>query len=563
MESTLIELDLRHRSNLPGSILRRLNDIMVRDVPTFNTMIAALSQGRERDIDWWVSSPATRNNHVSMLHARCTQLALIRELTDAGNSLLVLLDCPTTAAVLRHAAIPNLSIRLEGALKTSLRRLAKQATDIAASAFHCTAAALAAWLTRPAIRATSDRPLTIINTFVSRQSLHEGRFHDRYFPGLIESLSAIEQSCCRYIPVFYRMRDYIGAFRILRRNSIAFLFYEDHLDFADYLFAFGHWWRARKFRGLKAHYAGFEIGPLIDLDARNGRFASIVVRALLAHRFHLRARERGLSFRTVLDWYEGLDYNHAIAAAINWGNSRASITGFRSAGSLYYMSCTPAPHEVAAGVVPSRMAVVGTGLAEEIKTLCPALNVITAPGMRYRRLMTLEREPVDGGAVLVALPLSRALAVDNIRTLAAARRRMASPPRHWWVKSHPALPEDEIVALLGGILPEGFEFVRGDFYFWLARSQLVAGVASSALMESTAFGIPTICLAEGNAPVEVPVPSWVAPSLSRVTYDAQETADAITTMISADNSEVDFPQLHAALLGSVTQPEMRDLLELA
>ena len=562
MPDSPVVLDLRPGGNLPAALLRRLDEIMVRDVAIFNDMIATLSRDRERDIDWWVCRPVTRNNHVSTLHARCTQLTLIRELADAGTKIRVLLDCPVMAAVVRQAALPDVAVTLKGAGKTRLRRLATHANGILASVFHCAAAAAVARWTRKPDPAGAGTPLTAIGTFISDQSFRDGKFFDRYYPGLLDCLSDKERSHCRYIPVFYRMRHYLTAFRILRRNPIAFLFYEDHLNFRDYLFAFGYWFRCGKFHGIQARYAGFEIGPLFRLDAQSGRFASITVRALLAHRFYLRAEACGLRIRTLLDWYEGLDYNHAIAAAINWYKSPTSITGFRSAGSLYYLSCTPASHEVFAGVTPRRMAVVGTGLAKEIKSLCPDLNVIEAPGMRYRTLATLRRTPEEGGAVLVALPLSAPVAADNIRTLAAARALMPNPPRHWWAKSHPVLPESEILALLGGALPGGMEFVCGDFHTWLARADLVAGVGSSALLESAARGIPAICLATGNVPTENPIPSWVSPQLGRLTYGPQQTAQAIIEMIGTHLCEPDLVLLHESLLGAVTNASMRRLLEI-
>jgi hypothetical protein len=562
MPGSPVVLDLRPGGSLSAALLRRLDEIMVRDVATFNGMIAALSRGRERDIDWWVCRPVTRNNHVSTLHARCMQLALIRELTDAGTKIRVLLDCPVMAAVLRDAAWPNVAVTLEGLKKARLRRLMAHTSGILASVFHCAAAAAAAWWTRKPDPAQAGTALTAVGTFISDQSFDDGRFFDRYYPGLFDGLSDQERSRCRYIPVFYRMRHYLTAFRILRRNPIAFLFYEDQLSFRDYLFAFGYWFRCRKFRGIQARYAGCEIGPLFHLDAQAGRFASITVRALLAHRFHLHAEARGMRIRTLLDWYEGLDYNHAIAAAINWYGSPTSITGFRSAGSLFYLSCTPTSHEVSAGVTPHRMAVVGTGLAEEIRSLCPGLDVIAAPGMRYRTLAALKRAPEEGGAVLLTLPLSAPVAADNIRTMAAARALMTNPPRHWWAKSHPILPESEILALLGGALPDGMEFVRGDFYAWLARTDLVAGVGSSALMESVALGIPAVCLAAGNVPTENPIPSWVDPLLGRLAYGPQEAALAITEMIGTCIGDRDLAELRENMLGIVTEASMRRLLEI-
>jgi hypothetical protein len=558
-----INLDLRHSGTLPADLLRRLNAIMVRDFSAFNQLIASLSRGRERNIDWWVCRPATRNNHVSHLYAQCMQIKLIRELLDEGLRVVVRVDSPEMAATLRQVALETLTVIFTGGWKTRLRRVTKATLNIASSCFHCLASALAAWITRGNEDAINALPLTLINTFVSRSGIVNGEFDDRYYPGLFESLSELERQTIRYVPVFYKIRKYISTFRALREGRARFLFYEDYLGLRDYAFAFGHWWRSRRLSGVKASYAGFEVGPLVDADITGGRFASIVVRALLAYRFHIGSSQRKLRIKRVLDWYEGLDFNHAIAASINWHCPQTELIGFRSAGSLYYISCTPAPHEVRSDVLPRELAVVGTGLAKDIQALCPALHILPAPGLRYLGLSTLQRQPAATDFVLLlALPLSLKLSSDAIVILAEARRQLPNFVHRWLVKNHPALPQSEILAALGGLLPAGFEFVHGDFYTWLARVNLVAGVDSSALMESVALGVPTICLATGNAPTEMPVPSWVDRSLSRVAYNSLEAAEAIKEMLSEASPPVDRARLHEMMLGVPDVRMMRDLIGL-
>lgn len=558
-----LDLDFRRRGKLSGDLLRRLNAIGTRDASTFNEFIADLSRGHEHDIDWWVCRPATRNNHVSHLYAQCMQIKLLRELLNEGVQVRVRVDSPEMAAVLKRETSPMLTVAFSGGWKIRVARLVDAIRNIISSGFHCSVAAYAAWLTRDRSEQERGLPLNIVNTFVSRTCIVDGEYLDRYYPGLWNSLSESEREAFRYLPCFYRIRNYLSTFRALRRGRAKFLFYEDHLGLRDYAFAFGHWWRATRLTGTRAIYAEFDIGPLVDADIKTGRFASIVVRALLAYRFHLGASRRNLRIARILDWYEGLDFNHAIAAAINWHSLQIELTGFRSAGSLYYMSSTPAPHEVACQVLPPKIAVVGTGLAREIQSLCPALHVLPAPGLRYRELFALQRAKVKPTrAVLLALPLSCDLACDAIRFMKDAREYTEGVIEHWWVKSHPALPEAQILAALGGNLPVGFEFVRGNYYTWLAKTDLVAGIGSSALMESVAAGIPTLCLAMGNIPTEVPIPGWVSSDVSRVTYGALETAKAIDEALSAAPLRTNNVDLQEAMLGTADMRMMRRLLGL-
>jgi hypothetical protein len=554
-----ILLDLREGASLEPGLLRQLDEIMASNFVVFNDMIATLSRGHERDIDWWVSRPATRNVHAGALFAQCMQLALVRTLLQAGRCLTVLVNSPEMIAVLRRSPHPEMTVLLSGG--TGPRRIARTFTDIAASVFHCAAAALAARATRRTTP-TPTLPLTVVNTFVSRDGVKGGEFVDRYYPGLRDAVPEPAKSALYYLPIFYRVRHYLKTFRALRNGQANFLFYEDHVGLSDYAFAFGHWWRARRLMGKKASFAGFEIGALVDADIAAGRFASTVVRALLAYRFHRAAGYRNFSIRHVLDWYEGLDLNHAIAAGIQWHGALTQLVGFRSASSLYYISCNPAPHEIAADVTPRTLAVVGSGMAREVGNLAPAVRVIPAPGLRYRPLRTLTRgKPPEGGSVLVALPLFRRSAGEIILTLARARAMMANPPLHWWIKPHPMLPRAEILEEIGGQLPEGMSFIDGDFYHWLVQADLVVGAASSTLMESVALGVPSLCMAQGNKPTEIPVPSWVDPTLSRVVYGAEDALRAIVEMSNRGIS-VDRAALHDAMLGDASPEAVRTVLGL-
>jgi hypothetical protein len=551
-------LDLRRGGTLPAPLLRRLDELAAREATAFNQLLADLSRGRERNIDWWVSRPATRNNHISAFYEQCIQLALVRQLLDEGRRVVVTVDAPEMAETLRHGGDPRLRVVLTGKWRTWLRRLRQALWDIASSVLHCAGAALAARLTRPYARPLPAGPLIVIDMFVLRDAIVEDEFRDRYYPGLLDMMAAEDRARTCYLPVFYRQRHYLSTFRALRKGRANFIFREDHLGFGDYAFAFGHWLRVGGLLGSQGHFAGFEVGALVDADLRSGRFAAIVVRSLLAYRFLLAARRRGIRIRSILDWYEGLDFNHAIAAAVNWHWPEVQLIGFRSVGSAFYMSAIPAPHEVAAGVVPQTLAVVGTRNAEDIRAACPALRVVTGTGFRYRQFHAMRRQRQDSGkAVLLALPLSPALARDAIATLASARRLMTGAPAHWWIKCHPALPQAELLAALDGGLPEGLRFVEGDFHDWLVRADVVAGVASSTLTEAVALGIPAICLAAGNAPTEIPVPSWVDRRLSYVAYDARETAEAIAAAISGPAFAVDCAALQEALLS----PEAMDLIQ--
>jgi len=556
-------LDFRQGGHLAAHMLRRLDEIAAREYAAFNGLVARLSRGRERNIDWWVCRPATRNNHSSALYTQCMQLALVRQLLDEGRRLVVTVDSPEMARVLRRGSGRQVKVVLAGRGRTRLRRFHRMIRDIVSSIFHCGSAAVASRLTRRSATPPPAEPINLLGTFFMNESLANGKFRDLDYPGLMEMLSERECAHLYYLPIFYRQRHYLSTFGALRTGPANFLFREDYLGLRDYAFAFGHWRRAAALLGAIAQFADFEIGPIIDADLRAGRFAWSVVASLLLYRFIVALPRHGVRVRHFVDFYEGLDLNHAIAAAVNWHDAEIKLVGFRSVGSLFYMSATPVPHELEAGVVPHTMAVVGARNADAIQAICPTLCVVTGPGFRYRRTSTMQREIAGAGkSVLLALPMWLDLACQVITTVDAARRLITHGPTQWQVKCHPGLPATEVLAALEGGLPQDFLLVDGDFYRWLARADVVISVASSTLVEAVALGIPTVCIASGNAPTEIPVPAWVDLRLQRVVYSAAEAAAAITASFSEPPTDIDCIALRQALLSPADECSVRRMLGL-
>lgn len=553
-----VELDFTTGGTLAPTLLRRLDTIAAREVETFNRFVAGLCVGRERDIDWWVTRPASRNVHLSPLFRWCMQLSLVRSLLEEGRHLSIRVDVPEFAAVLRSAAGCTVEVPARGALLWRLKRLRAHAWNLGSCIFHAVSAATAARLTRHLARKPVSGPLVLLDCFVTRESFSGGPFRDRHFPGVVAALSAEERRTVHYLPMFYRVRSYFRTFRALRQDPANFLVREDHLRLVDYLFAAGHWWRVRRHLGHEAQYCGFDVRALVDADLRAGRFARSAFLALLAYRFLTTAERRGLAIARLVNWYEGRDTDHATAAAVNWHRLDIALIAFRPPCSRFYLSVTPEPYEVAAGVVPTTVAVVGCGFAREIAAGNPGLAVVPAPGLRLPRPSAATTPEGEGTAVLVILPLLGA-AIAGIRALIAPTGGMPGASVQWWIKRHPEMPRTEAEALFGS-LPSGYRFVEGDFADWLARAAIVAGVGSSALIEAVATGRAVLCLASGNEPTENPIPPWVDGRLWRIAYSPDDVRAAVTDLLHVDDAPRDRAALRNDLLSPGEPAEMQRIL---
>lgn len=559
-KSSSIVLDFTDNGNLPASLLRRLDALAESEREAFNVLLAELTRGRERNIDWWVSRPASRNTHISILFTQCMQLALVRTLLDEGANVLVKTDRPEMANVLQ-SVLGREAVELVLTSRRRIRRAQNALWNFTSMSFHAVAAWMAAHRTRRYARPIAPVPLSVLEVYVQRDSFAQGTFRDRYYPTLHECLSEAERSRLYYLPVCYRLRDYYATFRAMRESSRNFLIREDYLRWRDYAFAFGHWWRVSKLAGVKARFGGFDIGPLVDAELRYGRFANSALQALLFFRFWNRAMERGLAIDRFVDWYEGHDFDHATAAAINWHANAPTLIAYRSVAPASYLSVTPARHEVTSEVVPFTWGVVGGYVRTEIERANPELTVLPAPGLRYGRLREFQRHAPEGGRpiTLVLLSIERDL-VERVFATIAPVVDMAGPDGcRWLIKRHPAMPEAEVRAIFHSVA-HAVEFVDGDFYDYLERADAVIGLGTNTLIEAVAAGVPVICVSGGNRPAEIPLPLSFRAGWWRVCYDASEFAVLLPQAWAEARQGHAGCELREALLGPFDVAAMRALL---
>ncbi len=541
-------LDLTRNGALPADLLRRLDEIAETQREAFNGLIADLSRGHERDIDWWVSRPACRNTHASMLFGRCMQLALIRSLIAEGRRVEVRTDEPELAQVLR-SELGNLVVVRAGRMAQIFRRAITLAWNLGSALFHTVMSFWAARKTRRFMRSMPKSPITVLETYVQRDSFEQGDFCDRYYPTLYETLSKSERQQLYYFPIVHRLRKYLLVFRNMRQSERNFLIREDYLRGADYTFALGHWWRIRKLFGKGARFADFDIGPLVDAELRAGRFANTSVQALLHYRFWCNARHRGLAVERIIDWYEGHDFDHATAAAINWHDPNGpTLISFRPVAPASYLSVTPARHEVAHSVVPPIWAVVGSETRADIARANPELIVLPAPGLRHLRLLNFKRQVCGDGLplVLVLLTTEPDLVETLFKTIAPIIASERARKYRWLVKRHPAMPPERMKSIFEPAA-RYVEFVEGDIYDWLGRVDAAIGLATNTLLEAMVAGVPVICVTSGNLPSERPLPLTQTGNLYRICYSSAETAEALEEALRGTHAQ--RPDLRDALLG--------------
>lgn len=528
-------LDLTGRGGLTVVQQKRLDAIATEMRGPYVDLINRLAIGHEHEIDWWVSEIASRNTNTNSLFVNCCRAVFFREwVKNDSNPVEVMTGSPPLGSVFRHyCRSSGLKIRLTCTMNWFGRAGKLMKEVLPYLKFHfllCCQYLVCRWIVRATAR---DLPadLTLIDVFVDEHSFKGGVFQDRYFGDFGGHVNTTERQRFMYIPTYsgglWRM---ISVFRAMRHSPKNFLLMQDFLKWKDYLYAFLYPFRALKFFPRDMMLDGLDVTPLIRSTWGAHLFSGGSILGLLNFRFAQRLKERGVSLRLVVDWFE----NQSIDKGANAGFRRffpaTPLIGYQGfIVPKHYLCMYPTQQEADNGVLPHVMAVCGRGFLEERKEFFPGFHVRTAPAFRFAGVWSERRHRPDPNffTVLVALPLEESW-VDVFRVSAAASREALPPNTRFWLKSHPASgPVERLIRKAGVRFPPAFELVQDEFAELVEKVDVVMSNNSSAGVEALARGIPVIVIASQGGITQNPIPDSVKPDLWRLCYSPQEVANGL------------------------------------
>ena len=242
-----------------------------------------------------------------------------------------------------------------------------------------------------------------------------------------------------------------------------------------------------------------------------------------------RLKETGVKLRLVIDWFENQDIDRGWNAGFRRFFPKAETIGYQGfILSAHYLCIYPTEVEKDSHIIPNKVAVVGSGLAQSARRFCSALDVCSAPAFRFQHVWRkrIYSPATNKYTILVALHIMISPAVYILKLLASMANKMADNTR-FWIKPHPTVSRSQIQGTFGSGWPEQFEFVGGDFNDCVEKSNLLISSASSACMETLAKGIPVIIIGNSYGLTQNPIPETITDDIWRLCYSPQEITDAI------------------------------------
>jgi len=483
------------------------------------------------DLDWWVTPLASRNTYVCPLFRRLCQVELARQLSVAGGVSEIVVDTPAMAELLRETVPPNVQVQSAlTPLRWRLRSVLSILRRLAATLYACSGRYVFSRLIPSHGRSLPHEPITLVDTFLYPESLRDGAFSDRHYPGMMEKLDDDERRRVFWAPVYYRVRNHARLFRRLRECRDNLLLAEDYLRFRDYVYAIGHFLRGRRVLP-DFGFLGLSVGSLVREAYAEAYAGSGSIEGLLRHRFARRLREAGVKLHRVVEWYENQEIDHGAVSGWLTFHPDAKVVGYQGfLASRTYLCMFPLDAERALGLLPHAVGVMGPALVDPAREFCPGLEVTAAPAFRFDALWHLPKEKPrhDGVTLLVSLPLDASQTRQILEMVGMAICGNAAFDG-WQVriKPHPAFPRHQFEegATMG--LQPGWTLADGDLDNLIEEADLFVGNASSACVQAVVHGVPVAIIGGRVRPTLNPIPEWVDGALWSVCRSAEDLRETL------------------------------------
>ena len=529
-------------------------------------LMVRLGSNRKGDMDWWVTSLASRNTYACPLYLRLCQLILVKNLFDDGRAPAeVVTDSKALAGVFRGFMGGAVTVTLSGETNRLARALGFL-RHYAAACYHVLSQYLGSklWLEQRELPAEGA---VLVDIFLGSGSFRDRHIVDRYYPGMMEALDTADRGKLVYTPIHYKVRNYRRYFKQLGLCRDRLLLKENVLTLADYLYALMHPFRFRG-PGKSIEFMGLDIGAVVA-EALGETFpGSSSVEALLRYRFARRLQCLGFRPGKIIEWFENQEVDHGAVAGWRKFFPEVEVIGYQGfLASPHYLSAIPMALEQEFALLPTKVVVMGENMVEATREYAPGLNIVTGPAFRFAAVWNdiPEMRDEESFSMLVALPIHRRESGNIIDILAAAVQQVPVPKSlRILIKPHPTWKPADVEALLAG---RAFQYALPESGFdeALAEANLVISAASSVCVYAIARGVPCAVVGVAGSLLQNPIHRDADQRLWKACYTARDLSRAIACYSALEPRQLnELKQAAAAFralqFGQVTRESVYEFL---
>tara|TARA_B110000902_G_scaffold179452_1_gene203410 strand:- start:7727 stop:9454 length:1728 start_codon:yes stop_codon:yes gene_type:complete len=546
-------LDLSKRGNMSPHYTRELNQVADEIRQEYVSCINGLSEAcKDNLLDWFVTPFACRNTYVCSVFEDVVKAVFVRSVIDRGDSVdVIIVDTPVVAEMI-GAYIDN-SVQIISK-QTFLKYYLFLSYSVFIGLFKYISSALlrylsfnlAALVSTGKAHVVCNESVTVLETFIYKNSFKGGVLQDRHFNNIQVHLDATQLNKLLYIPTLYKVHNSFSLFLKAIKSKTNFLFVEEYISVLDILYPLRHMFFLN-YKHENVNIRNFDISKLVNHSLLRHSTHTSSLYALLKFRFcNNLKKDSAIRISHIVKWYENQEVDHG--SIMGWRSYSASLNiigymGFFS--SKNYLCAYPMPIEHELRVTPDSIGVMGSGLIKQHSIFCDALSFKVVPSFRF------SKPNIKGGSnatdmdeirIFVPLPISEQHVNQILKVITDTSLRSCENSISFIIKPHPAA----VFSLSGFPDNNGkvrYCVVNDSLSAIFDRVDFVLSAASSTVVEAIMHGVAVLLLSSTQSLRENVIPDFVPKSLWDEIYCASELCGVISQY--GQREKLSTPQLNS------------------
>ena len=533
-------------NNLSIEENKLFNDISIDLKEDFHALLDRLYDDIDCNIDWLVNSLFSRCNSFSNIFIDLCYLEFLKRILLMRRIKKVIVCNRSQKSVFKHYCKKNdldiIIISSESIWKSAINYLIP-IKDIMKN-FITSVYMITSKDKNRIIKDYNKEGIILLDTFIIPSMVSNGKYIDRYYGDMINYLPNDIKKRCYYTPIFTSGSHIPKFIAPLKATKKQFIFNFDYLKFSDYLYAILSPLRILNNKIGHYYFNGYKITAILKSDIYKNLANPASFQGILNYLFFRRMKLSKVKLKLIIDWFE----NQVVDRGFNKGKSDyyPSSRSIGYAGYIvsneFYFHHRPTKAECSYGVIPDKIAVIGSGLQSDIRKYCSSLKVITAPAFRNKIIDFGEKTYLDkiinNVIILAALPVNKDYARDIILMLNEALNYKDNNIEKIIINYHPVLKINEIEYLIKD-WDKKYEISSKSFSSLIEKVDIVVSNSSSTCVESIIYSVPVIIVGSRNNVTQNPIPNAIPRYIWELCYSVEQFNLALKKLVlTVDNNRI-------------------------
>ena len=502
------KIDLNNIENNTEPIRQKLKFFFESNIKNFSDLIS--NSDLNKNIDWCLSLPYSRNTLVSKFYEKFCTLLFIQSILKENDSINeIIVETDTEKKIIETYITNSLFIHVVNKTKkfTNFKNaitlfifFLNQLVSRSLQLFFCR-------LTKIFEKSRIVDNIILIDVY----AIPNFYTKDRYFVNLLDFVDNEDEIFFLPTIAYTKISDFFKVYKEFRKSKNNYLLKEDFVSFFDVIKSIFFIYRVRKLSIKNFKFNEIDFSNIIkdEINSLNGD--NIAIEGWVNYYFFKRLKNTNIKIQKLIDWWENQSTDKGMNLGIKKYFPITPTLGYLGYVPRYLeLQVLPTKTECEYNMIPDEISVIGKAIINKLKYLNSELKVITAPAFRYNYLWDIDKKFNKNLVnILIALPILLEDTVEIVNKVKNLENYISLEKYNFLIKLHPTMDDNIFFDKVNLSLNKNFILTNKNIKVLLEHVDLVISSKSIVCLEAVSLGIPTLVFEKQNIINFNPIPKEI------------------------------------------------------